>query len=149
MEQSARVAEYCLAPGAGSILRFAVLQAATSSRPTGAVIAAGRAHGPRSRAARSPRVSVWRCATARPVSAQIGEPTAVLPWCGSPIAFAEWAHESPAQLFLAQARSAGAAPALPGEFEDLMSDPSFMGVDQGCRRITHVIRHDGGGKPPA
>ena len=48
MEQSARVAEYCLAPGAGSILRFAVLQAATSSRPTGAAIAAGRAHGPRS-----------------------------------------------------------------------------------------------------
>jgi hypothetical protein len=66
--------------------------------------------------------------------------------------FSEHAHASPAQRFLGEARSAGTAPVLPDEFEELISGPSFVGVCQGCRTITHVISHGTGGstrKDPA
>ncbi len=64
------------------------------------------------------------------------------PWCGTPIAYEEHAHEPRYQALADQARARGEQPPdLPPRVEEILEGESFVGACNGCRTVSHVVGH--------
>ena len=64
------------------------------------------------------------------------------PWCGSPIAYEEHAHEPRYEALADKARARGTEPPpLPERVKDMLEGESYAGACPGCRTISHVVGH--------
>ena len=69
-------------------------------------------------------------------------PPQFCPWCGTPIAYEEHAHEPRYETLAAEARAEGREPPeLPARVKEMLSGDSYAGICPGCRRINHVVSH--------
>ncbi len=71
-----------------------------------------------------------------------GAPPQFCPWCGSPAAYEEHAHEPRYERLEAEARSRGAEPPpLPERVQEVLSGETYVTGCPGCRMVSHVIGH--------
>jgi hypothetical protein len=64
------------------------------------------------------------------------------PWCGTPLAFEQHAHEPRHESLANEARARGTEPPpLPDRVDDILTGESYVCACPGCGVVSHVIGH--------